>query len=156
VKRLLFDINVILDVLLDRLPHADVASDVWGSVEDGRAAGLLSAHAVTTIHYLNAREVGPRRARQTTDAILSVFDVATVDRHVLHSALALGWTDFEDAVTAAAAQRAKCDALITRNPADFKGSPVRVLTPAEVLPWLNPARPDAASVLPSRRPRSSR
>jgi len=90
------------------------------------------------------------------DALLSVFDVATVDRQVLHSALALGWTDFEDAVTAAAAQSAKCDALVTRNPADFKGSPVRVLTPAEVLPWLNPARPDAASGLPSRRPGSSR
>lgn len=139
MKRLLFDINVILDVLLDRAPHADAASEIWGCVEDGRAVGLLSAHAVTTIYYLNARHVGPRRARQTTDALLSVFDVAPVDRHVLQSALALAWRDFEDAVTAAAARAAKCDALITRNPTDFKESPVRVLTPADVLPWLNPA-----------------
>lgn len=144
MKRLLFDINVILDVLLDRRPHADAASEVWGCVEDGRALGLLSAHAVTTLHYLNAREVGPDQARRTTDALLSVFDVATIDRQVLQSALALDWKDFEDAVTAAAAQRAKCDALVTRNPKDFKGSPVRVLTPVEVLPWLNPARPDAS------------
>ena len=136
MKRLLIDINVILDVLLDRAPHADAASEVWGSVEDGRVVGLLSSHAITTIHYLNAREVGSRRARRTTDALLSVFDVAPVDRQVLLSALALGWSDFEDAVTAAAAQRAKCDALVTRNPKDFKGSPVRVLTPVEVLPWL--------------------
>ena len=136
MKRLLIDINVILDVLLDRAPHADAASEVWGSVEDGRAVGLLSAHAITTIHYLNAREVGPQRARRTTSALLSVFDVAPVDRQVLLSALALGWSDFEDAVTAAAAQRAKCDALVTRNPRDFKGSPVRVLTPDEVRPWL--------------------
>jgi predicted nucleic acid-binding protein len=156
VKRLLFDINVILDVLLDRGPHADAASEVWGSVEDGRALGLLSAHAVTTIHYLNAREIGPQRARRTTDALLSVFDIAPVDRQVLLSALALSWGDFEDAVTAAAAQRAKCDALITRNPRDFKGSPVRVLTPVEVLPWLIPAGPRAVSALPSRRPRSPR
>jgi predicted nucleic acid-binding protein len=136
LKRLLVDINIILDVLLDREPHAEGASEVWGAVEDGRALGLLSAHAVTTIHYLNAREVGPQRARRTTDALLTVFDVAPVDRQVLLSALALGWRDFEDAVTAAAAQHAKCDALVTRNPKDFKGSPLRVLTPDQVRPWL--------------------
>ena len=77
-------------------------------------------------------------ARQTTDALLSVFDVAGVDAAVLNAALALNWTDFEDAVTAAAAKRAKCDALVTRNPSDFKRSPVRVLTPSEAVAWLAP------------------
>lgn len=156
MKRLLFDVNVILDVLLDRAPHADIASEVWGCVEDGGAAGLLSAHAVTTIHYLNAKEVGPKAGGQTTDSLLSVFDVAAVDRQVLLSAIGLGWKDFEDAVTAAAAQRAKCDALVTRNPDDFKRSPVRVLTPAEALAWVNAGRDAEASVLPPRRRRSQR
>lgn len=155
MKRLLFDVNVILDVLLDREPHADMASDVWSMVEDGRATGLLSAHAVTTIHYLNAKEAGPRQALQTTDALLSVFDVAPVDRQVLASALSLGWKDFEDAVTASAARQAKCDALVTRNPGDFKGSPVRVLMPAEALGWVNAGRDPDASVLPARRRRSN-
>ena len=59
-------------------------------------------------------------------------------RAVLHTALALNWTDFEDAVSAAAAKRAKCDALVTRNPTDFKGSPVPVLTPSEAVAWLAP------------------
>lgn len=154
MKRLLFDVNVIFDVLLDRQPHADVASEVWGCVEDGRIVGLLSAHAVTTIHYLNAREVGPKVARQTTDALLSVFDVAAVNRHVLLSALGLGWKALEDAVTAAAAQHAKCDGLVTRNPDDFKRSPVRVLTPAEALAWVNAGRDADLSVLSPRRSRS--
>jgi predicted nucleic acid-binding protein len=119
VKRILFDVNVILDVLLDSRPFAAAASSVWGEVEQGRARGLLPAHAVTTIHYLNARAVGARLARETTDALLSVFDVAPVD-----------------AVTAAAARRARCDVIVTRNPRDFKASPVRVLTPAEAAAWL--------------------
>jgi predicted nucleic acid-binding protein len=97
---------------------------------------LLSAHAVTTLHYLNAKAVGGRMARHTTDALLSVFDVADVDGAVLNAALALNWTDFEDAVTAAAAKRTKCDALVTRNPSDFKGSAVRVITPSEAVAWL--------------------
>ena len=137
MKRVLIDVNVIVDVLLDRRPHVRFASVIWAAVEEGRVEGLLSAHAMTTIHYVNARTVGERTARDTTDALLSVFGIAAVDEGVVHTANAMGWTDFEDAVTAAAAQRAKCVAIVTRNPKDFKGSPVRVLTPAEAAAWLS-------------------
>lgn len=133
MKRVLVDVNVVLDVLLARQPHVDASSDLWSLVEEGTVEGLLSAHAVTTIHYLNARSIGPRIARETTEAILSVFDVAAVDAPVLSAAVALGWKDFEDAVTAAAARRARCDAIVTRNPRDFKRSPVRVMAPAEAV-----------------------
>ena len=91
MTRVLLDVNVVLDVLLDRAPFAEAASAVWAAVERGEAAGLLSAHAVTTLHYLNARSVGARMARDTTEALLSVFDVAPVDGGVLSSALGLGF-----------------------------------------------------------------
>ncbi len=138
MKRVLVDVNLILDVLLDRRPHVTSASAVWAAIEDGRAEGLLAAHAVTTIHYLNAKAVGGRAARETTDALLSVFGVAAVDEGVVRAANALGWKDFENAVTAAAAQRAKCAAIITRDPKDFKGSPVRVIASEEAAAWLAP------------------
>jgi predicted nucleic acid-binding protein len=140
MKRILLDVNVILDVLLDRKPHADDSSAVWTAVERGDAEGLLSAHALTTLHYLNAEAVGGRMAAETTESMLSVFQVAPVDEAVLQSAVALGWRDFEDAVTAAGARRAKCDALITRNPRDFKGASIKVLTPAEAVAWLEATR----------------
>lgn len=139
MRRILLDVNLVLDVLLDRRPHADAASSVWRAVEEGRAEGLLSAHAVTTIHYLNARAVGAKAARETTEAILTVFGVAAVDETVVRAAIALGFRDFEDAVTAAAAQRARCSAIVTRNPRDFRASPVRVLTPAEAAAWMGVA-----------------
>jgi len=150
VKRVLVDINVVLDVLLDRQPHADDAAELWSVLEDGQAEGLLSAHAITTLHYLNTRVVGPRVARETTDNLLSVFDVAAVDRSVVTAALALAWRDFEDAVTAAAARRAKCDAVVTRNPRDFKRSPVRVLTPPEAVAWIRATT--RAPAVPPREP----
>ena len=139
MKRILFDVNLVLDVLLDRSPHAQAASAVWQAVEEGSAEGYLSAHAVTTIHYLNTKAVGGKMGRETTDAILSVFEVAAVDDRVIRSALGLAWPDFEDAVTAAAAHRAKCHVLVTRNPKDFPKSPVRVLTPVEAAAWLHVA-----------------
>lgn len=85
MKRVLFDVNVVLDVLLDRKPHAGGASVVWAAVERGELDGFLSANAVTTIHYLNREVVGARTAREATDALLSVFDLAPVDRGVLHA-----------------------------------------------------------------------
>ena len=136
MTRILLDVNLVLDVLLDRAPHAASASDVWSAIETGRAQGFLSAHAVTTVHYLNTRAVGAKTARETTDALLSVFEVAPVDEAVMRSALALSFPDFEDAVTAAAAQRSRCAAIVTRNPRDFRKSPVRVLTPVEAAAWL--------------------
>ncbi|MFN7978162.1 MAG: PIN domain-containing protein [Vicinamibacterales bacterium] len=136
MTRLLFDVNVVLDVLLDRAPFADASSAAWEAVERGRADGVLSAHAVTTIHYLNSRAVGARAARRTTDALLDVFGVAPVDETVLRSALGLGWPDFEDAVTAAAARRARCHAIVTRDPKGFRRSPVRIVTPDEAVAWL--------------------
>ena len=139
MRRVLFDVNVVLDVLLDRRPFAEASAAVWRAVEAGRAEGLLSAHAVTTLHFLNAREVGAKKAKDTTEALLSVFEVAPVDEAVLRAALALDWRDFEDAVTASAARRAKCQAIVTRNAREFKAPWIRVLTPSEAAAWLDTA-----------------
>lgn len=52
MKRVLFDMNVILDVLLDRKPYVEAGAVAWAAIETGISEGLLAAHAVTTIHYL--------------------------------------------------------------------------------------------------------
>jgi predicted nucleic acid-binding protein len=129
MKRILFDVNVILDVLLDRKPYAEASAAVWTAVETGQAQGLLAAHAVTTIHYLVRKEIGSAAAKRTISAILKVFGVAAVDGAVLLEALQLPFADFEDAVTAAAARLATCDYIVTRDPKGFRRSSVQSLTP---------------------------
>jgi hypothetical protein len=44
--------------------------------------------------------------------------------------------DFEDSVTAAAAELAGCDLIVTRDPKGFRGSPVRALAPEAAAPLL--------------------
>jgi predicted nucleic acid-binding protein len=136
MRRVLFDTNVVLDVLLDRQPYAEASAAVWSAVETGTAEGILAAHAVTTIHYLIRKEKGNARARRIVSAILRVFGVAAVDGAVAREALLLPCPDFEDAVTAAAARLAGCECIVTRDPKGFRGSPVRALTPEAVLPLL--------------------
>jgi predicted nucleic acid-binding protein len=137
MKKILFDINVVLDVFLDREPHVQASAPAWAAVETGLASGLLAAHAVTTIHYLVRKELGKANAGRIVSTILKVFGVAAVDGAVIRDALQLPFADFEDAVTAAAALRAGCDYIVTRDPKGFRGSPVRPLTPEAVMPLLS-------------------
>ena len=134
MKRILLDINVILDILLDRKPHVTASSVVWTAVETGQAKGWVPAHGLTTIHYLVRKVRGAAAARRTVESIMEVFSVVRIDSAVIHRALALGWIDFEDAVTAAAAESAHCDLIVTRDPKGFPESPVRVMPPEAAAP----------------------
>ncbi len=136
MKRLLLDINVVLDILLDRKPHVSASSAIWAKIELGEAVGLFAAHGVTTVFYLVEREHDARIAREAVEAMLQVVDVAPVDGSVIRSALRLSWPDFEDAVCAVAALNSRCDAIVTRDPSGFPGSPVPVMEPEAVIALL--------------------
>jgi predicted nucleic acid-binding protein len=135
MKRLLLDLNVLLDVVLER-PGAAVAAQVWAALERGRGQGFIPAHGVTTIFYVVSRAQGRAFARQATEALMQAFTVAHVDQETLRRAMALDWPDFEDAVCAAAAEACGCDGIVTRDPDGFPGSPVEVIDPATALVWL--------------------
>lgn len=136
MKRLLVDLNVVLDVLLEREPHVARSVAVWTAVEEGRAEGLVTAHGFTTIFYLLAKRGGRDEVRRVIADLLSVFGVAAEDEAVVRRAAGLGMTDFEDAVGAAAAEAAGCDAIVTRDETGFAASPVPTIDPALALALL--------------------
>lgn len=139
--RILIDLDVILDVLLDRAPHAEASAAVWAAIESGEADGAIAAHCVTTLHYLATRSRGRDFGERCVADVLSVFAVAPVDSAVLSEALALRWSDFEDAVCAASAKAAGCQVIATRDPRGFKGSLCPALTPVETLALLRASQP---------------
>jgi predicted nucleic acid-binding protein len=133
VSRVLVDTNIVLDVLLDRLPHAAASAGVWKAIENGAAEGYLAAHAVTTIEYIVGRELSRTATRRILSRILRVFRVAAVDHAVIQDALQSRTTDFEDAVSAAAARAAGCGWIVTRDPKGFAGSTPHAVTPEAAL-----------------------
>lgn len=137
MRGILFDTSVVLDVLLDRQPHVAASAAVWAAVEAHRSEGMLAAHAITTIHYLIRKELGAIKARRTPSAILRAFGVAAVNSVVVHEALQLPFSDFEDAVTAAAARLAGCQFIVTRDPRGFRGSPIPAIMPEALMPLLD-------------------
>lgn len=131
--KVLFDTNVVLDVLLAREPHAASAAQLFALVERGEMQGCVCATTVTTIHYLAARAVGPKAAHKHVRQLLSLLDVASVTGEVVTSALDLGFPDFEDAVVHEAARAFSAAAIVTRNAKDFTKASLPILSPVELL-----------------------
>lgn len=131
--KVLFDTDVVLDVLLDRAPHAEVAAQLLSLVDTGRLEGVVCATTVTTIHYLASRAVGDVAAKRYVGELMALFDVACVDRPVLLSALGLDSSDFEDAVLHESALAVGATAIVTRNGRDFSNATLPVFDPPELL-----------------------
>lgn len=131
--RILFDTNLVLDLLLDREPFAQAAAVLITRVEAGTIEGFIGATTVTTIHYLTTRALGPARSKRSVATLLDLFRVAPVDASVLRTALDSGFSDDEDAVLHAAAVAVNVDSIVTRNVRDFRRSSVRVYSPEELL-----------------------
>ena len=131
--RILLDTNVVLDVLLRREPWVSEASAIWKANDDGRMVAYLMASALTDIFYIARRLVGLEAARAAVQTCLEAFEFCPVDRHTLERAHLLSGTDFEDNLQMVCAEIAQLDAIVTRDPGDFKNSTITALTPANVL-----------------------
>jgi predicted nucleic acid-binding protein len=138
----LLDINVVLDVFLARSPWlADSAAVVQAGL-DGTITNSLSAASLPTIFYLVRKNAELAKAHAVVKECLVTFSIIPVDRTTLEMATTFPGSDFEDNLQIACAVEAKLDAIVSRDPKGFAGSPVPVLTPAELLAKL-PKAPDA-------------
>jgi predicted nucleic acid-binding protein len=130
--KILFDTNVVLDVLLDREPFSTTAAHLFSRVEKGELSGHLCATTITTIHYLTNEVLGTRKADEHISKLLSLFEVAAVNRPVLEEALKSKFPDFEDAVIYEAARYAGVHGLVTRDMQGFKRAKIPVYSPEEL------------------------
>lgn len=131
--KVMFDTNVVLDVLLAREPHVDAAAKLFALVDTGVIEGSICATTATTVYYIASRSFGRERAHAQVRELLVLFDVAHVDRGVLDGALDLDFADFEDAVLHEAARAGDMAAIVTRNGRDFAHATLPVFGPEELL-----------------------
>ena len=133
---LALDTNILMDVLLKRKPHHEAGDRLFAAVERGLCQGLICATSITTICYLAEKLRSTREAHTHVQRLLSLFQVAPVNAHVLSGAMKLGFQDFEDAVICQAAQSAGADGIVTRDPKGFRKSTIPVYDPGNALSML--------------------
>ena len=148
--KIALDLNVLLDVAQNRPEFYQDSEEVLARAREGDYEAVISAHLLTTLHYVMAKFSGRSVADAVVDGLLADFAVAGPDNALLPRARALPITDFEDNAVAAVAEAAKCDYIVTRNVPDFTGSPVPAITPADFLKLLPAPTPPAATEPPNK------
>jgi len=142
----LLDLNVILDYLQNRPPHAQDAEDLFVAAKSSKVALWVSGDAFSTLFYVLEREFRQQKrpnssalAQSKIQGLLKRVSVAPVTKAVLDTAIAYGLDDFEDAIQAVAAVEAGVTTLVTRDADgydDFPPNTLAVLTPAQALALL--------------------
>jgi predicted nucleic acid-binding protein len=140
--KILFDTNVVLDVLQQRKPHFIFSAPLMNRVEQGTLTGLLCATTVTTIAYLTEQYLMKEKGKTRIEAragttillnmLLKVFDIAPVTRAVIDRAANSQFEDFEDGVLHESAVAAGVDGIVTRNQKDYEKSAVAIYSPQEL------------------------
>lgn len=130
---LLLDINVLLDLFLQRQPWDAEAALLLSAVENGQAEGYVAGHTITTVHYIIAKAQDRRVAAIAVTDLLRLVRVVPVDATDFHQALVLGLSDFEAAVQVAAGLKVGADFVVTRDEKHFRSGPLPPRSPGEVL-----------------------
>jgi len=134
VMKLLIDTNVILDALMSRKPWAPYAQAVLLAVAEEKVEGYITASSFTDLYYILRKHLkNNEKTRQTLLGLIAVINVLDVNGTDCEKAFELPMPDYEDALLAYCGKRHKVDIIATRNHEHFNGSPVKIISPEELL-----------------------
>ncbi len=134
--KVLLDTDILVDVALDRKPHAEPASALVDALERRPGTGFIAWHSISNFYYLVAPSRGKASARTFLLDLAKFVDVSATTTDSLRFAGGLDMNDFEDALQVAAAVACSADFIATRNLRDYAKAPVKAFEPAVALKQL--------------------
>ena len=131
--RVLCDTDVVLDLILDRPPFVQVATELFELHEQGRIDIFFSPITPINVFYITRKNKGLANARLAIDELLSSVAVCPLDQPILVKAQKTLFKDFEDAVQHASATAIGLDAIVTRDLDDYREATLPVFSPRDFL-----------------------
>jgi predicted nucleic acid-binding protein len=131
--KVLLDLNVVLDVFLNRVPWVVDSAAVLQANHTGLVQGCLSAPALTTLFYIVRKQVDRQRAFEVIDECLKAFELIPVDLPTIMRARSIGGKDFEDDLQIACAVEGQVVAIVTRDAKGLTHGPIPTLSPVALL-----------------------
>ena len=130
---ILLDTDVLIDVALDRSPHAEPAGELLTFLETQPRMAFVAWHTLSTFYYLVSPTRGKDDARQFLSDLTGFVSVAPTDTEAFQFATTLPLSDFEDALLVAAAWACGATHIATRNVKAFRRSPIPARKPADLV-----------------------
>ncbi|WP_035990344.1 PIN domain-containing protein [Leptolyngbya sp. KIOST-1] len=131
--KVLVDTNIVLDVILEREPFVESATDLFALIENGKIQGYIAATTITNIFYIVRKLEGREVALDAIARLLRGFNLCAVESQVIQRALELNLPDFEDGVQLACAVLGNLDAIAIRDGGDFQGVNFTILSTASLV-----------------------
>jgi predicted nucleic acid-binding protein len=137
---ILLDTDVLIDVALDRTPHAGPAADLLTYLERRPRISFLAWHSLSNFHYVVSPSRGKDDAKDFLLDLTRFVSVAPTDTDALRYATTLSLPDFEDALQVAAANACGAVRIATRNVRHYRNSPIPARSPRDLLAELTEGR----------------
>ncbi|MDB9484215.1 PIN domain-containing protein, partial [Dolichospermum circinale CS-537/05] len=78
MKKVLFDSDVLLDILAQRQPFVVFSTQALNTVITKQVQGFVSGHAITNIFYILRRQIGSDAAKKLIETLLQNLQIASV------------------------------------------------------------------------------
>ena len=135
--RAVIDTCVIVDALQNREPFSKDAQSIFLRCANHQFDGVLTAKSITDIYYLTHRQTHSNEVtRDILQKLCSLFLLLDTTALDIRKAISSEISDFEDAVMVETAIRSGADCIVTRNPKDYRKSPINVYTPSDFVSLL--------------------
>ncbi len=135
--KVMVDTNILLDFIQKRQPFFNSASMIFALISEKKIVEFLPVHSITTLDYLIRKYSKELNSAEIISDLLNIFEVESLDKSKIQSAVKLNFNDFEDAVVSILAETSNSDFIVTRNLLDFQNSKVPAITPDLFLTTFN-------------------
>ena len=130
----LFDTNIILDILEKRLPFYDASQSALELCISGEVTGYIALHSISNIFYILRKRYSATDRRKLLLNIIDLLKIANADHKSVRNALEReDFSDFEDCLQDECAKQIHADYIVTRNINDFSTSDIPAITPENLL-----------------------
>jgi len=133
MRKVLIDLNIVLDMLTMRQDH-EAAAAVFDHCVKKKIKGYICSHEITTLSYFLEREKYELKKRnKIINMLLDHLSVLTAYEKILRDALHSEIGDYKDAVLDELAYNEGVDFLVTRDLKNFKKSRNSIYTAVEAI-----------------------
>ena len=134
MRSIFIDTNIIVDLLADRKPYSNYAIELFKIAEQGKIKLFTSSHSIATTYYILKKHIPEKGLRTALFTLLDYIKVIAVDENILKKSLKSNFKDFEDGIQVISANsNQSIDLIVTRNPKDFKGSNIKIISPEKLI-----------------------
>lgn len=135
---ILFDTNIILDILEKRHPFYATSKSVLEKCVSDDVFGYIALHSVSNIFYILRKRYSAAGRRKLLLNILDLLQITGADHKHVRNALQRGdFSDFKDCLQDECAKQIHADYIVTRNITDFSTSVIPAVTPEQMLKLLD-------------------